>query len=124
LGEFSGLFMERAKRILFLLLVIATTSACNIQTDSSSAPTQIIEPVSTQSTGGLPLTEAEVPRVTVQEAKAALDSGTAIIVDVRDSDSYETSHIVGAINIPLDEFETNPEGLNLDKDQWIITYCT
>jgi hypothetical protein len=117
--------MSRKFSILFTIwILILATSACNIQTGSNSAPTQIIEPVSTQSTGDLPLTEAEVPRVTVQEAKAAFDSGEAIIVDVRGLDAYETSHVVGAINIPLDEFETNPEGLNLDKDQWIITYCT
>jgi 3-mercaptopyruvate sulfurtransferase SseA len=116
--------MERTKSILFIILVIITTSACNIQTGSSSAPTQIIETASTQSTGDLPLTEAEVPRVTVQEAKAAFDTGEAIIVDVRGSDAYETSHIAGAINIQLGEFETNPEGLNIDQDQWIITYCT
>jgi 3-mercaptopyruvate sulfurtransferase SseA len=117
--------MSRKFSILFTIwILLLAASACNIQTGSTSAPTQIIEPVSTQSTGDIPLTEAEVPRVTVEEAKAAFDSGEAIIVDVRGSDAYETSHIAGAINIQLGEFETNPEGLNLDKDQWIITYCT
>jgi 3-mercaptopyruvate sulfurtransferase SseA len=117
--------MSRKFSILFTIwILILTTTACNIQTRSTSAPTQIIESVSTQSMGGLPATEAEIPRVTVEEAKAAFDSGEAIIVDVRGSDSFETSHIAGAINIPLNEFETNPEGLNLDKAQWIITYCT
>jgi 3-mercaptopyruvate sulfurtransferase SseA len=105
--------MSRKFSILFTIWVlILATSACNIQTGS------------TQSAGDLPLTEAEVPRVTVQEAKAALDSGEVIIVDVRGSDAYETSHIAGAINIPLDAFVANPGGLDLDKDQWIITYCT
>jgi 3-mercaptopyruvate sulfurtransferase SseA len=117
--------MSRKFSILFTIwILILAISACNIQAESTSGPTQVIEPVSTQSAGNLPLTEAEVPRVTVAEAKAAFDSGAAIIVDVRGSDAYETSHIAGAINIPLTEFETNPEGLNLDKDQWIITYCT
>jgi 3-mercaptopyruvate sulfurtransferase SseA len=116
--------MSRKFSILFTIwILILATTACNIQTRSTSGPTQVVDPAS-QSTDELPLAEAEVPRVTVEEAKAALDSGTAIIVDVRGSDSYETSHIAGAINIPLTEFETNPEGLNLDKDQWIITYCT
>jgi 3-mercaptopyruvate sulfurtransferase SseA len=117
--------MSRKFSILFTIwILILATSACNIQTGSASVPTQVIEPVSTQSAGDLPLSEAEVPRVTVEEARAALDSGGAILVDVRGSDAYATSHIAGAINIPLSEFETNPEGLNLDKDQWIITYCT
>ena len=72
----------------------------------------------------LPLTEAEVPRVTVEEAKAALDNGTAIIVDVRSGQAYDLSHIPGALTIPLGEFETNPKKISLPKDGWIITYCT
>lgn len=65
-----------------------------------------------------------MPRVTVEETKAALESGAAIIVDVRSAEGYEASHIPGAINIQLGEFETNPTDLKLDKEQWIITYCT
>lgn len=90
----------------------------------TSAPTQIIEPVFTPTSAQLPLTEAEVPRVSIQDAKAALDSGEAIVVDVRSEGAYQTSHVPGAIHIELGEFETNPAGLRLDKDQWIITYCT
>jgi rhodanese-related sulfurtransferase len=60
----------------------------------------------------------------VEDARAALDSGEAVIVDVRSEAAYETSHVAGAINIQLGEFETNPAGINLEKDQWIITYCT
>jgi len=108
-------------------ILILSALACNAllpQTEPTSAPTQIIEPIFTQSPGDLPLTEAEVPRVSVEEAKAALDSGEAVIVDVRDPDAFEASHVAGAISIPLDELENNPAGLNLDRDQWIITYCT
>jgi hypothetical protein len=120
--------MKRTNHILFAILVLVLiTLACNAllpQAEPTSAPTQIIEPVFTQSSGDLPLTESEVPRISVEAAKAALDSGAAIIVDVRDPAQYEKSHVVGAISIWLDEIEANPTGLNLDKDQWIITYCT
>ena len=105
-------------------MLILATSACNIQTAPTSGRTQVIEPVSTQSNEDLPFSEADVPRVTAEEAKAAFDNGEAIIVDVRGAEAYETNHVAGAINIQLGEIETNPEGLNLDKDQWIITYCT
>ena len=114
------------KRIRLFLWVILSAglgiSACGAGT--TSAPTQIVEHVFTQSPGNFPLTEAEVPRVTPQEAKAALHSGAAIIVDVRDLALYEKSHVAGAISIWLDDIEKNPAGLSLDKDQWIITYCT
>ncbi len=72
----------------------------------------------------LPLTEDDVPRVDVITAKAALDSGAAIMVDVRSRQAYSESHVFNALSIPSDELEINIEGVNLDKEQWIITYCT
>ena len=72
----------------------------------------------------IPQTEDEVPRVTVEEAKSAFESSKAIIVDVRSAESYAAGHAAGAISIPLTEFENNIGNLSLDKDQWIITYCT
>jgi rhodanese-related sulfurtransferase len=72
----------------------------------------------------VPQTEADVPRVTVEEAKSAFDSGKAIIVDVRSAEAYAEGHAAGAISIPLSEFENNINNLPLDKDQWIIPYCT
>jgi 3-mercaptopyruvate sulfurtransferase SseA len=73
---------------------------------------------------GIPRTEEEVPRVSLEDARAALESGEAIVVDVRSAEAYAASHVPGAIHIDLDEIETNPAGLDLAKDQWIITYCT
>lgn len=110
--------MKKIKRILFIVLLIIAASAC------SARPTQVVDPALTRSTDDLPRTEVEVPRVTVEEARAAFDSGSAVFVDVRSSEAYQTSHIPGAVSIPLDEIENNPAGLNLDKEQWIITYCT
>ncbi|MBI5840627.1 MAG: rhodanese-like domain-containing protein [Chloroflexi bacterium] len=64
----------------------------------------------------------EVERVSLEEAKAAFDSGAAIFVDARSAASYAESHIPGALSIPVAELESR---LNeLDPDQWIITYCT
>jgi rhodanese-related sulfurtransferase len=54
----------------------------------------------------------------------ALAAGAAIVVDVRSPDAYTLSHITGSINIPLGEIELNAGGLSLDREQWIITYCT
>jgi hypothetical protein len=119
--------MEKIKHFLLIVLVIIITSACSAQQTQSaptSAPTTIIEPGSTQPSGNLPLTEGDVPRLTVEEAKAALESGAAVIVDVRDPAQYEKSHVAGATSIWLDDIEANPTGVNLDQDQWIITYCT
>ena len=120
------------KTLLVISTLLLATLACNAtlpQTEPTTAPT--IQAISTlpqtqsqQEQTDLPLTEADVPRVTVEEAKLAFDNGEAVIVDVRSAESYAEGHAAGAISIPLDEFENNIDNLPLEKDQWIITYCT
>ena len=111
--------------LLFAAILTLVTLACNT-TLPQTTPTQPV--ISTlelpQGQNNIPQSEASVPRVTVEEAKAALDSGEAIIVDVRSPDAFADGHVAGAISIPLGEFEGNIANVPLDKDQWIITYCT
>src|SRR5687768_10154153 len=117
--------MQKTKIILAISFIIFVTLACNALLplpQSGTEPTQVIEPVFTQSQGDIPQTEDAVPRVTVEQAKAAVDSGAAVIVDVRSRESYETSRIAGALFIPLEDFENNIADLDLSKEQWIITY--
>jgi 3-mercaptopyruvate sulfurtransferase SseA len=109
--------------LLALIILILSVSACSPK-PTQITPTPTLEPIPTQTPARLPLLDSEDLRVTVQEAKAALDRGTAVLVDVRSAEAFEVSHIAGAMHIPLGEIETNPAGLALDKDQWIITYCT
>lgn len=45
----------------------------------------------------------------------------AVIVDLRDEASYDTGHIPGAINIPLNEL--GYELYTLDKTKDIVVYC-
>ena len=116
--------MYHTNRIFRVVLIsVFLITACSGQTTTpASAVTQIVDPGFTPS--GRPLTEAEVPRVSVEVARTALEGGSAVIVDVRSPEAFEDGHIAGAINIPLGEIENNPRGLVLDKEQWIITYCT
>jgi hypothetical protein len=130
--------MSKTKRILSLSILLLAALACNfvaqtpeptvvpIKPASPTLPalTSIVEPTSASQPNRIPLTEAEVPRVPLDIAKAAIDTGEAIVVDVRSAEAYQASHIPGAISIPLQDIEANPTGLKLDKDQWIITYCT
>ena len=130
--------MKRTKHILFatfaLLLISLACNALLPQAEPTLAPTliptqiliptEVTEPVSTQPPANLPETDAEVPRVPVEQAKAAFDSGQAVIVDVRGADAYARSHIKGALEVSLSVIQTDPANLPLDKNQWIITYCT
>ncbi len=112
--------MPKTRILIAITILILATLACNaLSTSPTSAPTQITQPQ-----GNLPRTEDDVPRVQVEVAYTAYTAGAAIIVDVRSAAAYDESHIPNALSIPLDEFEINIEGVNLDREQWIITYCT
>jgi len=116
------------RRILFLctslLLMLACTTLLPGTPTPAPIPTTITEPTSSVLNENLPQAEADVPRISVEEARTALESGAAVIVDVRSAESFAETHMAGAISIPLSEFENNIEGIGLEKDQWIITYCT
>ncbi len=114
--------MNKLKWIGLFLLLALTLSACSAS--SPDLPTVAVEPAWTLPAGDLPQTEADVPRVTVEEAKAAFDSGQAILVDVRSTESFVISHITDALSVPLTRIEASPKNVTLDKNQWIITYCT
>lgn len=64
----------------------------------------------------------EIERVSLEDAKAALDSGTAIFVDVRGDQAYAAAHVAGSVSLPLIEIESRLD--ELEPNQWIITYCT
>jgi rhodanese-related sulfurtransferase len=57
----------------------------------------------------------------VQEAREALEDGSAIFLDVRSAESFETGHIPGAISMPIDEISERID--ELPSNAWIITYC-
>ncbi len=124
--------MTRQKYIFicFSALLFAVTACSAAQPQAEPAypsPTQsvvfTVEPTQGQD-NNLPLNDADVPRVSVEDAKRALESGEAVIVDVRSAEAYAEVHIAGAVSVPLLEFENNIAGVPLEKDQWIITYCT
>ncbi len=60
--------------------------------------------------GGLHLSAyPEIERVSLEQAKAALDAGSAVFIDVRSSASYAVSHIPGALSFPLSRYRIPPE---------------
>ncbi|MFN7961501.1 MAG: rhodanese-like domain-containing protein [Thermoanaerobaculia bacterium] len=61
-------------------------------------------------------------RITIGDARAALDAGKAILVDVRGQEAFEIQHAKGALSIPL--FELAQHLGELPHDKLIITYCT
>jgi 3-mercaptopyruvate sulfurtransferase SseA len=116
--------MQKLKPIIVISILLLSTLACNALIPLPDANNESLQNNQPSSDRELPITEAEVPRVSVGDAKAAFEGGKAIIVDVRSQAAYEAGHVAGALSIPLNEFETNIASVDLPKDKWIIAYCT
>ncbi len=111
-----------------LVLIIVSCTPATPAAAPTIAPT-LIPAVTIERPRAHPRTDfrrpkSDVPRVSVEDAAAAVQSGEAIVVDVRSAQAYQQSHIPGAVSLPLFDIEQNPGGVNLEKDKWIITYCT
>jgi hypothetical protein len=109
---------------IFISILLLATLACNAILPSNDVSTLPTAPFNPQIQSDVPQTEDDVPRISIMEAKAAVESGQAIFVDVRSAQSYAELHAMDAISIPLDVFETNINSITLQKTDWIITYCT
>jgi 3-mercaptopyruvate sulfurtransferase SseA len=84
---------------------------------------QLVRPAPTsEPTPEQAVNSQDVTRVSLDDAKAAFDKKTAVFVDVRDADSYNSHHIPGALSIPLNELSDRLG--ELDTKARIITYCT
>lgn len=61
-------------------------------------------------------------QISAQAALAHLKSG-ALVIDVRSSGEFNSGHLAGAINIPLDEIETALPARITNKSQVILLHC-
>lgn len=62
-------------------------------------------------------------RVSAGEAKALIDNGDCLLLDVREPDEYAGGHIPGAVNLPLDRIKAGETLLPPDKGGLILVYC-
>ncbi len=70
-----------------------------------------------------PVNTHDAKRIGIDEVEALVQSGDAIIVDVRNEEAYEFQHITGAKHIPLEELASRATQ-ELPPTRWIIPYCT
>jgi len=62
--------------------------------------------------------------ITAREAKAFMDGGDVIVVDVREEHEYRAGHIPNAVLFPLGTMGPDSiAALSLDKDSTILIYC-
>jgi hypothetical protein len=99
--------------ILVAVLVVVIGYGAVMMIRSTTVPTP-------QATATVAL--IEVNRIKVDEAKALIDSGQAVLYDARSAESYASQHATGAISFPeakeLELLSTLP------KDKILIFYCT
>jgi rhodanese-related sulfurtransferase len=64
-----------------------------------------------------------ITEVSPQDAAAKLNSGDAVIVDVRDKDEWDEGHITGATHISRGTIELDIEEKVPDTNAMIICHC-
>jgi 3-mercaptopyruvate sulfurtransferase SseA len=74
------------------------------------------------SSNGSFLSDQNIPRINLGDAKVAYDQGAAVFLDVRGEMSFNEGHIPFAVSIPEDKLPDNLR--KIDTSEWIITYCT
>ncbi len=100
-----------------IILIVALVAIS--QLIDQSAP---VEPLSLGSVERTILSDMDVPRAKLLDAKAAYDAGDAVFIDVRSRESYLVSHVPGAFSIEIPEIEEKTA--DFDRDALYITYCT
>ncbi len=84
----------------------------------------IEEPPAEPMSGSSSRPSGERPTAEDLNVEALMAENNIIIIDVRTLDEFMTGHIPGAINVPIQEFESVFEILGDDFDRPIITYGT
>ncbi len=64
-----------------------------------------------------------ITEISPADAAAKLNSGEAVIVDVRDKDEWDEGHIPGAIHLSRGTIELDIEEKVPDSNAMIITHC-
>ena len=100
----------------------ATATADSQIRSLEAATNEVVQDLSSLPTSPVGIPYPEIPRVSLEDAKAAFDSGTAVFVDVRGESSFAQSHIPGAISMTEADLPDHMD--DLDRSSWIITYCT
>lgn len=93
-----------------------TAGAVNIPSAPTNVPLTVPQ-------GNAPIGDkTTVARISAEDLRARVSSGAAVVVDVRDANSFAASHIPGAIHVPYATVEANLATLPRDKE--LVFYCT
>ncbi len=121
--KYLSVFIVLAGGLLFIGCQTGTTTAANQLPVATDSPVVAAPPVvnATPVVVGVTPTD-DAARISLADAKAAFDAGTALFVDSRAEAAYKVEHIKGAINIMTGQLDAKLK--NLPKDKKIIVYCS
>jgi hypothetical protein len=106
-----------------MAVVKTSTPTPDLSPPTAARPTATWVPLITPSPtpGEKVPSQRDVPRISLAEAKAKVDAGEAVFVDVRTTPTYELKHIAGALSMPAGEVSQHYAELPAHK--LIIFYC-
>jgi hypothetical protein len=114
---------KMAKRAVYLavIAVIGAFAGCGYSgINSNSVSDSRAEANRTVPEANIPFPRA--PRISLAEAKADFDAGTAVFIDTHSPATYETEHVAGSINVPATELAANID--KIPKGKKLIAYCS
>lgn len=108
--------------ILVLIAAVMVLSGCisqNTSSPSNVSRTQTPAPATAEDDH---VAVRAVERISIPDARVAVEKGEAVIVDVRQANQFQIGHIAGPLSLPEAEIPTR--GSSLPKGKKIITYCS
>jgi rhodanese-related sulfurtransferase len=107
------------KKIIALTIM---TAVLLIGASACSSDQETVTESTTSSTGEESAAK-EYKKISAEEAKAMIDAGNVIILDVRTQEEYDAGHIAEAIRLESADFETKAASVLPDKNATILIYC-
>jgi flagellar basal body-associated protein FliL len=105
--------------VVVVAVIVGAIVSLGGQPDAADASGQV-STAGAQSTTSLPY--PDVQRISLEETTQKMESGEAVLVDVRSRSSYDNAHAAGAISVPEDEVDARLS--ELPRDKLLIFYCT
>lgn len=110
------------KQTVFLIALIAPLLfGCGTSQTNRAANNSSLAAAATPGTAVTPV-PVEAPRISIEDAKKAFDSKTAVFIDTHSADYFAEQHIPGAININAGDLAAKED--KIPKGKKIIAYCS
>ena len=100
----------------------ATTTTAAPEVPETTAPLEaVVDVVGTVDEFLASIPEGYLSIKSAEDVVAAIDTGGAFLIDVREPSEYDEGHIPGAVNIPIREITKHLDAIPMDQS--VIVYC-